>query len=231
MSKRIGGKFAGAALSVAVLGGCTTATESNPTPLTLEQVKPQDTPDERFIDTGRYITHIITCIANDERSEMTNISRHVLDNLAETLEPTEKRGVQPVQVRIQRGAGPAYEEGSWTALYRVPPTPAGRPLYAVQARGDVPLGNTFWENADSTDLNLEQADAGATEVIPEAIGMASPTMDTSVGKRNDRYYHIQPPRSTPLNEQELDAFLAQARDTADELLELSGVHPAVCNPD
>lgn len=229
MSKRIGGKLVGAALSVAVLGGCTTPIEGTATSVRPQQEQERpDTREQRFIDAGRYMTHVITCIANDEKSEMTNLDQHQLDNAAEAMPVGEKRGVQPVQIRIQRNLGPKYEEGSWTAYYRESPAPGAHPPYAMQARGDVPLPNDFWKDASTTNLNLAQAEAGANEIVPASLGFATPGTDLSVAKRDDDYFYTYPARHQPLNEQELKTFLDSTQVIADRMLELSGLNEAAC---
>lgn len=156
MRKRIGGKLVGAALSVAVLSGCTTSTEEMTVPTHQQEQERPDTTEERFTDAARYITHIVTCIAEDERSKMANLDINQLDNSTEAFGPNGTRGVQPMHVNIRRGVGPVYEEGSWAALYRKGTAPGTEVLYAVQALGDVPHDSDFWKDASSEDLNIKR---------------------------------------------------------------------------
>ncbi len=233
MARRIGSKLVGAALSVAVLGGCTTTPEGASTP-TVQQQERHDTPDQRFTDAGRYITHIVTCIADDKRSKMTNLGKDQLDNTAEAFTPG-GRGEQPVRIYIQRAIGLTYDGGGWTAIYTDKPAPGSDAQYAIEAIGKVPRDNAFWENAVTPDLSLSQAGMGGAEIAPRSLTIVDyPEADITVDKHEDGYYYTSADNPTdpkPLSQKDFDTFMHDVPIAADQVLEMSGVNRAACFPD
>jgi hypothetical protein len=165
---------------------------------------------------------------------MTNLGRDQLDNTAEAFTPG-GRGEQPVHIYLQRAIGLAYDGGGWTAIYTDKPAPGSDAQYAIEAIGKVPRDNAFWENAATTDLSLSQAGMGGAEIMPRSLTIVNyPEVDITVDKRGEHYYYTSadnPIDPKPLSQKDFDTFIHNVPIAADQVLEMSGVHPAVCNPD
>lgn len=226
MKKNPGTKLVGAALSVTLLAGASA-------PEQLDSLLAA----QHFTETGRYIGNIAACIASSPRSTMTNPNTNQLDNAQASAGPNGMGSDQPIHVNIRRDGQAPDGPSTWFAHYNV--APGNDDVLVVQTTGHVPRSNAFWSNAPlgsgESGLSTNQVRAGASELVPDRIGIAAGpknAIDATVEKRGNNYYYWPDnlaPHPGPLEPQEFDAFMKRAHEVGDHLLELSGVDTAACN--